>query len=135
MEWRGGRGSGNIEDRRGLGPVGMGGVGIGGLVLAAIGYFVFGINPSDTLSVVGGGGQPAQVQGQRGSPTDEAGKFVDVIETNVDDANQLWNGPGGDGGVLLPERSQGLSGPVVLAGAGDQVRRRRRGGQGLRHRS
>jgi predicted metalloprotease len=85
MQWRGGRGSGNIEDRRGLGPVGVGGVGIGGLVLAAIGYFVFGINPQDTLSVVGGAGQPAQVEGQRGSPKDEAGRFVDVVETNVDD--------------------------------------------------
>jgi predicted metalloprotease len=86
MEWRGGRESGNIEDRRGIGPVGAGGIGIGGLVLAAIGYFVFGINPQDTLSVVGGqGGAQQEVQGQRGSPKDEAGQFVDVVETSVDD--------------------------------------------------
>ena len=65
MRWAGGRQSGNIEDRRGLGPVGVGGVGIGGLVLAAIGYFVFGINPSTTLGVVNGASS-AQVQQQEG---------------------------------------------------------------------
>jgi len=86
MRWLGGRGSGNIEDRRGLGPVAAGGVGAGGIVLALIGYFVFGIDPSTTLSVVGGGApQQEQQAGFRGQPTDEAGKFVDVVATSVDD--------------------------------------------------
>ena len=67
MEWRGGRESGNIEDRRGLGPVGVGGVGVGGVVLALIGYFVFGIDPRTTASLVSGAqqqGQAAQLVGQ-----------------------------------------------------------------------
>ena len=35
MRWAGGRGSGNIEDRRGMGPVGaVGGLGAGGVILA-----------------------------------------------------------------------------------------------------
>ena len=42
MRWGGGRESGNIEDRRGLGPVGVGGLGVGGVVLALVGYFVGG---------------------------------------------------------------------------------------------
>jgi hypothetical protein len=37
MEWGGGRREGNIEDRRGLGPVGVAGGGIGAVVLAVIG--------------------------------------------------------------------------------------------------
>lgn len=90
MRWSGGRGSGNIEDRRGMGPVGVGGIGAGGVVLALIGYFVFGIDPSTTLSVVNGGGQAVQQQeGQRGAPSDDAGRFVGVISTSVDD---VWSG-------------------------------------------
>lgn len=90
MRWSGGRGSGNIEDRRGMGPVGVGGIGAGGVVLALIGYFVFGIDPSTTLSVVNGGGQAVQQQeGARGAPADEAGRFVDVVSTSVD---EVWSG-------------------------------------------
>ena len=87
MRWDQGRSEGNIEDRRGMGPVGVGGIGAGGVILALIGYFVFGINPSDTLSVVSGaGGPPAEQQeGSRGTPADQAGRFVDVVSTNVDD--------------------------------------------------
>jgi predicted metalloprotease len=86
MRWGGGRESGNIEDRRGLGPVGVGGLGVGGVVLALVGYFVFGIDPSTTLSVVGGAQPQAEQQaGFRGQPKDEAGRFVDVISTSVDD--------------------------------------------------
>ena len=87
MRWDQGRGGGNIEDRRGMGPVGVGGLGVGGVILALVGYFVFGINPSDTLSVVGGAGSPQveQQEGVRGTPADQAGRFVDVVATNVDD--------------------------------------------------
>ena len=84
MRWQGGRSSGNIEDRRGLGPVGVGGVGVGGVVLALIGYFVFGIDPSTTTSILGGA-QTEQQAGVQGAPTDEAGRFVDVVETSTSD--------------------------------------------------
>ncbi|HYG25358.1 MAG TPA: neutral zinc metallopeptidase [Caulobacteraceae bacterium] len=95
MRWQGGRGSGNIEDRRGMGPVGVGGMGVGGVVLALIGYFVFGIDPSTTSQVLGG--QQAQQQaGVQGSPTDEAGRFVDVVETsNADVWGQIFQEAGG----------------------------------------
>lgn len=86
MRWSGGRRSGNIEDRRGMGPVRAGGIGIGGLVLAAIGYFVFGIDPSTTLGVVQQVSAPPEaVEGQRGTPQDEGARFVDVIETSTTD--------------------------------------------------
>jgi predicted metalloprotease len=97
MRWEGGRQSGDIEDRRGLGPVGVGGIGVGGVVLALIGYFVFGINPSTTLQAVNGAGAPAQQQqqGVQGKVADKAGQFVDVVSTNVNDVwTQLFRDQG-----------------------------------------
>jgi predicted metalloprotease len=89
MEWGGGRREGNIEDRRGsgggVGGVGLAGGGIGAVVLAVIGYFVFGANPQDTLNAVNGAQQPAAQEGARGQVSDEAGRFVDVIETSNTD--------------------------------------------------
>jgi predicted metalloprotease len=87
MQWGGGRRGGNIEDRRGMGAVGAGGLGIGGVVLALVGYFVFGINPQDTLSVVQGQGGQAQQEGARGTPQDQAAQFVDVIEQST---TEVW---------------------------------------------
>lgn len=97
MRWQGGRRGGNIEDRRGLGAAGVGGIGVGGVILAAIGYFVFGIDPSTTLSVVNGaGGQQAQQQeGVRGTTQDEGGQFVDVIEQSTTDVwTQIFKAEG-----------------------------------------
>ncbi|GAA0868288.1 neutral zinc metallopeptidase [Brevundimonas basaltis] len=86
MRWQGGRRGGNIEDRRGIGGVGIAGGGIGALVLAAIGYFLFGIDPSTTQQITSQlGGVGSAEQGAQGSPEDQAGAFVDVIGTNVDD--------------------------------------------------
>ncbi len=88
MRWQGGEGGGNTEDRRGMGAVGAGGLGVGGVVLALVGYFVFGIDPSTTMSVVNGAApQTQQQEGVRGTPADEAGRFVDVVSHNVD---QVW---------------------------------------------
>jgi len=91
MRWQGGEGGGNIEDRRGMGSVGVGGLGAGGVILALVGYFFFGIDPSTTMGVVNsvGGPAPQQQEGVRGTPADEAGRFVDVVSTNVD---QVWSG-------------------------------------------
>jgi predicted metalloprotease len=85
MRWRQGSGSGNIEDRRGLGPVA--GVGIGGIVLAIIGYAVFGIDPQETLSVLGGA-TGEQQQGAVGTPSDEGGQFVSQI---LGSTEQVWS--------------------------------------------
>lgn len=89
MRWQGGRRGGNIEDRRGLSAAGVGGLGVGGVVLALIGYFVFGIDPNTTMSVVeGAGGQQAQQEGVRGTTEDQGGQFVDVIEQSTTD---VWS--------------------------------------------
>src|SRR5690606_39379169 len=101
MRWQGGRRGGNIQDRRGMGGVGIAGGGIGALVLAAIGYFVFGIDPTTTQQITSQlGGVGAAEQGTRGSPEDQAGAFVDVIGTNVDD---VWR-----------QKLQGYQPPTVV---------------------
>ena len=86
MRWQGGRRGGNIEDRRGMGGVGIAGGGIGALILAGIGYFFFGIDPQTTQQITSQlGGVGSAEQGVQGSPEDQAGAFVDVIGANVDD--------------------------------------------------
>lgn len=89
MRWQGGRTGGGIEDRRGMGGGAIAGGGIGVTVIALIGYFVFGIDPSTTQQVASqfGGAGAAQQQGEVGTPEDQAGRFVDVIGTNV---NDVW---------------------------------------------
>lgn len=71
-----------------MGAAGVGGIGLGGLALALIGYFVFGIDPSTTMSVVQGGGQAEQQEGVRGTTQDPGGQFVDVIEQSTTD---VWS--------------------------------------------
>jgi len=86
MRWQGGRTGGGIEDRRGLGGGAVAGGGIGVGVLAIIGYLVFGIDPSTTTQLASQfGGAGTQEQGEVGTPADQAGRFVDVIGTNIDD--------------------------------------------------
>lgn len=84
MRWDLGRQGGNIEDRRGLGPVHVGG-GIGVLGLALAGYFFFGIDPSIILGLADQTQTVSQPAGTRGTPTDEEARFVDTILTNISD--------------------------------------------------
>ncbi|MDP2763619.1 MAG: neutral zinc metallopeptidase [Brevundimonas sp.] len=88
MRWQGGRRGGNIDDRRGLGGGAMAGGGIGVLILAAIGYFVFDIDPRTTTQLASQFGGAGVSEGRQGSPTDQAGAFVDVIGANIDD---VWS--------------------------------------------
>ena len=88
MRWQGGR-RGNIEDRRGMGGGAVAGGGIGVAVLALIGYFVFGIDPTTTQQVASQfGGAGSQEAGQVGTPEDQAGQFVAVIRASTDDVWQ-----------------------------------------------
>jgi predicted metalloprotease len=88
MDWRGGRrGGGGIEDRRGMGAGGIAGGGIGVLVLAALGYILFGIDPQTTTQIASQFGAATQEAGKTGTPEDEAGQFVDVVGGNI---NDVW---------------------------------------------
>ncbi len=87
MQWRGRRGSRNIEDRRRSGAgrgAGIGGVGL--LAILAAGYFL-GIDVTPFLSGQGGGGGSVS---QEITPADEqAGKFVSVT---LADTEEVWAG-------------------------------------------
>ncbi|MFC5346011.1 neutral zinc metallopeptidase [Brevundimonas staleyi] len=88
MRWQGGQRGGGIEDRRGMGGGAVTGGGIGVLVLAAIGYFVFGIDPNTTQQVASTFGQAgASQEGRQGTPEDQAGLFVDIVGRNI---NDVW---------------------------------------------
>ncbi|WGM32110.1 neutral zinc metallopeptidase [Brevundimonas sp. NIBR11] len=88
MRWQGGQRGGGIEDRRGMGGGAVAGGGIGVMVLAAIGYFVFGIDPSTTQQVASSLGQASATQeGKQGTPEDQAGLFVDIVGRNI---NDVW---------------------------------------------
>ena len=74
MRFGTGGGSGNIQDRRGMGP-GMIGGGVGALVLALVGMFL-GV---DLTGVVPSGGGEPQTQAPTGEVTDAEGKFVSEV--------------------------------------------------------
>ena len=76
MRWLGRRGSGNIEDRRGMsgGGLAMGG---GGILVVILGL-IFGPDAANLVSQLPIG-QTTQSEVAKGSPTDEAGQFADVV--------------------------------------------------------
>lgn len=88
MEWRGRRGSGNIEDRRRIGGGGARGAGVGGvgvLAIVVIGYFL-GVDLTPLLD--GGNGIAPQPQSQTLSAEDKAlGQFVSVT---LADTEEVW---------------------------------------------
>jgi uncharacterized protein len=101
MKWEGNRESDNVEDRRddaGGGGGGLGGllggrsIGIGTIVVALVGGWVFGINPLTILSLLSGGGAPAQVQQQQGPahrpPADD--RMAKFVSTVLADTEDVW---------------------------------------------
>lgn len=86
MEWKGRRGSSNIEDRRragiGRGAAPIGGIGL--LAVLAIGYFL-GIDVTPLLQDPGlGGGTPAELT----EADMQAGEFVSVV---LADTEEIWS--------------------------------------------
>lgn len=69
-------------------------LGLGSVVLAAIGYFVFGLNPSDTLNIVQNAQQGTQIE-QASGPTDEqalctANSYATETCNALQSLNQTW---------------------------------------------
>ena len=87
MRWQGRAGSGNIEDRRGMGGIGLPvGGGIGGLVLLLLFSALTGTNPIDLING-GGGTAPAGPVGTSGQEDDTAKQFVSVV---LRDTEETW---------------------------------------------
>ena len=82
MQWRGRRGSQNVEDRRGMGGKGVaiGGLGgVGGLIIVVL-LLLSGGDPSAILNPGGGDSGLTQQQQQ-----DEAAQFVSVVLADTED--------------------------------------------------
>lgn len=97
MKWEGNRQSDNVEDGRGDGGGGGGGFGIGGksiglgtIVIALIGSYFFGIDPS---VILGGGGNvsaPVQQQGPAPASSPEDDRQVAFVKTVLADTEDVW---------------------------------------------
>ncbi len=85
MRWLGRRGSGNIEDRRGMSGGGMA-LGGGGILVVILGL-IFGPDAANLVSQLPIG-EGSQTEVAKGSPTDEAGQFADVV---LGDTDEVWN--------------------------------------------
>jgi len=85
MRWEEGNRYGGVEDRRGMGGVGLAGGGIGAAALGLIGYFFFGINPLVIMDAVNQVAPSAQQAGRTGTPQDQLGRFVDTVESSTTD--------------------------------------------------
>ena len=93
MRWQGRRGSGNIEDRRGMSRAGAGGIGIVGmLAVLAFGYF-FGIDISPVVRELDQG-QP-QANAPLSERDQQYGQFVSVV---LADTEEVW-------AAILPQQA------------------------------
>ena len=93
MQWRGRRGSRNVEDRRSMGGAGVGCIGIvGTLVVLAVGWFL-GIDISPLVGGMqdGGSGQPRELSQE----DQQIGQFVSV---ELADTEEVW-------ARILPEQT------------------------------
>ncbi len=88
MRWQGRAGSGNIEDRRGMGMALPVGGGIGGLVLLLLFSALTGTNPID---IINSAPPPSETTGTVGSDSldnDPQAKFVSVV---LKDTEDVWS--------------------------------------------
>ncbi|WP_316790308.1 neutral zinc metallopeptidase [Pedobacter frigoris] len=83
MQWFG-KGSGNIDDRRGMSGGAKLGGGVG-IIIIVLGLF-FGKDLSGLVSQLPVG-DVSQTEGKTGDPTDAEGKFVDGV---LESTNQVW---------------------------------------------
>ncbi len=89
MRWQGRRGSGNVEDRRGMGGRAMVGGGIGGLgVVVVIVYLLLGGDPTQVdLQPPLGAGEGLESGVAVDATSDEAAQFVSVV---LADTEEVW---------------------------------------------
>jgi uncharacterized protein len=103
MRWQGRQGSGNIEDRRGMGAALPIGGGIGGLVLLLLFSALTGQNPVDLINTESGGERDtAGTSGVR--EDDPQAKFVSVV---LGDTEETWR-------QTFAERGQAYAPPILV---------------------
>jgi predicted metalloprotease len=83
MRWIGREGSGNVQDRRGMGGKLAVGGGLGGIIVLLISWLMGG-NPLEMINT----GEPSVTQEQTSPPQDEQAKFVSVV---LKDTEDVWH--------------------------------------------
>ena len=112
MRWLGRRGSGNIEDRRGMSGGGMA-LGGGGILVVILGL-LFGPDAANLVSQLPIG-QETQTEVAKGSPSDESGQFADVV---LGDTEDVWNKIFSENGSQYQEPTMVLFEGGVSTGCG-----------------
>jgi uncharacterized protein len=109
MRWRGRQGSGNVEDRRGMGGGGKIAIGGGAGVIILIISLLLGQNPLEYINP-GGGGEGSQIQQQQplSEEENEKAEFVKVV---LKDTEDVWN-------KLFQERGETYQEPVLVLFSG-----------------
>ena len=96
MKWEGNRESDNVEDGRGSGGGGGGGgfgiggksIGLGTIVIALIGSYFFGIDPSVILGGGGSSAPVAQAPGPDAAPAND--RQTAFVRTVLADTEDVW---------------------------------------------
>lgn len=85
MQWKGRRGSSNVEDRRGRKGPGLVGGGIGGIVILLVVTLLGGGNPVDLLSSLVGSGSDTGATYTETAEEKELSQFVSVVLADTED--------------------------------------------------
>jgi predicted metalloprotease len=110
MRWIGRQGSGNVQDRRGMGGLAVGG-GIGGVIILILGLLM-GQNPLDYIN----NNNPKAYQEETTAESDEKAQFVSVV---LKDTEDVWNKLFADEGADYQEPVLILYSGVVQSGCGN----------------
>ncbi|HSF68196.1 MAG TPA: neutral zinc metallopeptidase, partial [Nitrospiraceae bacterium] len=92
------RESGNVEDRRGMGPARVGGVGLGGIILVLVVSYFTGINPLTLINMLSGVQNMTELStpsepAPTGLPNDQMGKFASVVLADTETTWRQLLGP------------------------------------------
>ncbi|MFI2857271.1 neutral zinc metallopeptidase [Paenibacillus sp. JSM ZJ436] len=85
MQWKGRRGSSNVEDRRGRKGPGLIGGGIGGIIIVLV-ITLLGGNPGELLGSLGGASEPSGAYTET-AEEQELAQFVSVV---LADTEEVW---------------------------------------------
>ena len=110
MRWTGRQGSGNVDDRRGMGGKLAIGGGIGGVIILIL-SLLLGNNPLENIDMQGMGDALQNQQGATSPEEDEKAQFVSVV---LKDTETVW------GNIFSEQGGQYVEPRLVLFSGSDQ---------------
>ncbi|TJY59503.1 neutral zinc metallopeptidase [Sinimarinibacterium sp. CAU 1509] len=109
MDWKQGRRSSNVQDRRGRGGGGVGRLGLGGIGVVIVLSLLLGKNPMEMLGLIDQISQSAPAATSPSAPVnDEAGDFVSAILGETED---VW-------GAIFQQRGERYEQPRLILFSG-----------------